>query len=345
MEQRSTVYNNITSPEKIAGINGENITLMNDFLEYLESIGRAESTIKNYKADLLVFFCWCEDNLNNKYFVELTKREISRFQNHALNIWGWSPNRLRTVKSTLSSLSNFIENILDDEIKDFKPIVRKIESPVKELVREKSVFLMQDIIEIADKLVATGEYQKACALMLAAASGRRKSELCRFKVSFFDDNNILYGSLYKSPEKIRTKGRGKQGKQLNVYVLVKPFKPYFDLWMHERERLGIKSEWLLVNYDKNTGLTEPIVPSTLDSWAGTIKSMCKMPFYWHSLRHMFVSELQRSGIPDGVIKDIIGWNDLSMISVYSDLGTDEQIGQYFDESGIKNVEKRKLSNL
>jgi len=342
---RSTVYNNITSPEKIAAINPENISLMNDFLEYLESVGRAESTIKNYKADLLVFFCWCEDNLNNKYFVDLTKREISRFQNHALNVWGWSSNRLRTVKAALSSLSNFIENILDDEIKGFKPIVRKIENPVKEAVREKSVFLTQDIVEIADKLVEMGEYQKACALMLAAASGRRKSELCRFKVSFFDDENIIYGSLYKSPEKIRTKGRGKQGKQLNVYVLAKLFKPYFDLWMQERERLGIQSEWLLVNHNKTTGQCEPVTISTLDSWASTINSMSKSPFYWHSLRHMFVSELQRSGIPDGVIKDVIGWQDLSMISIYSDLETDERLGDYFGEDGIKAVEQKKLSDI
>ena len=342
---RSTVYNNITSPEKISAINPENVALMNDFLEYLESVGRAESTIKNYRADLLVFFCWCEENLGNKYFVELTKREISRFQNHALNVWGWSSNRLRTVKAALSSLSNFIENILDDEIKGFKPIVRKIENPVKEAVREKSVFLTQDIVEIADKLVEMGEHQKACALMLAAASGRRKSELCRFKVGFFDEENIIYGSLYKSPEKIRTKGRGKQGKQLSVYVLAKLFKPYFDLWMEERERLGIQSEWLLVNYDKSTGEAEPLTPSTLDSWANTINSMSKTPFYWHSLRHMFVSELQRSGIPDGVIKDIVGWSDTSMIAVYSDLDADEQIGQYFDENGAKNVERTKLSDI
>lgn len=342
---RSTVYNNITSPSKIAAINPDNITLMNDFLEYLESVGRAESTIKNYKADLLVFFCWCEDNLNNKYFVELTKREISRFQNHALNVWGWSSNRLRTVKAALSSLSNFIENILDDEIKGFKPIVRKIENPVKEAVREKSVFLTQDIVEIADKLVETGEYQKACALMLAASSGRRKSELCRFKVSFFDDENIIYGSLYKSPEKIKTKGRGKQGKQLNVYVLAKLFKPYFDLWMAERERLGIQSEWLLVNYNKSTGLSEPVTISTLDSWASTINSMSKSPFYWHSLRHMFVSELQRSGIPDSVIVEILGWSTQEMVKVYSDLETDEQLASYFDENGVKAVEQTKLSDI
>lgn len=342
---RTTVYNNITSPEKIAAINPDNVALMNDFLEYLESIGRAESTIKNYKADLLVFFCWCEDTLNNKYFVELTKREIARFQNHALNVWGWSSNRLRTVKAALSSLSNFIENILDDEIQGFKPIVRKIENPVKEAVREKSVFLTQDIVEIADKLVEMGEYQKACALMLAAASGRRKSELCRFKVNFFDDENIIYGSLYKSPEKIRTKGRGKQGKQLNVYVLAKLFKPYFDLWMQERERLGIQSEWLLVNHDKNTGKIEPISASTLDSWANTINSMSKTPFYWHSLRHMFVSELQRSGIPDGVIQGLQGWTSAEMLRVYSDLETDEQLGDYFGDDGIKAVEKKKLSDI
>ena len=342
---RSTVYNNITSTEKIAAINPENVSLMNDFLEYLESIGRAESTIKNYKADLLVFFCWCEDNLNNKYFVDLTKREIARFQNYALNVWGWSSNRLRTVKAALSSLSNFIENILDDEIKDFKPIIRKIESPVREAVREKSVFLTQDIIEIADKLVEMGEYQKACALMLAAASGRRKSELCRFKVSFFDDENIIYGSLYKSPEKIRTKGRGKQGKQLNVYVLAKLFKPYFDLWMKERERLGIESEWLLVNYDKSTKIAEPIAISTLDSWGATINSMSKTPFYWHSLRHMFVSELQRSGIPDGVIQGLQGWASAEMLRVYSDLETDEQLGDYFGEDGVKTIEKKKLSDI
>ena len=342
---RSTVYNSITSPEKIAAINPENVTLMNDFLEYLESVGRAESTIKNYKADLLVFFCWCEDSLNNKYFVELTKREIARFQNHALNEWGWSSNRLRTVKAALSSLSNFIENILDDEIKGFKPIIRKIESPVREAVREKSVFLTQDIVEIADKLVEMGEYQKACALMLAAASGRRKSELCRFKVNFFDDENIIYGSLYKSPEKIRTKGRGKQGKQLNVYVLAKLFKPYFDLWMKERERLGIESEWLLVNYDKSTKISEPIAVSTLDSWGATINSMSKSPFYWHSLRHMFVSELQRSGIPDGVIQGLQGWTSAEMLRVYSDLETDEQLGDYFGEDGIKAVEQKKLSDI
>lgn len=325
---RTTVYNAITSEEKIAKINKKNMELVNDFLDYLKSIDRAPTTIKNYRADLMVFFCWCLENLDNKYFVDLTKREISRFQSHALTVWGWSSNRVKNVKAVLSSLSNYIENILDDEIVGFKPIIRKIEDPVRQPARDKTVFEKSELTRLLDILVEKKQYQKACALALAIASGRRKSELCRFKVSYFADENILYGSLYKTPEKVKTKGRGK-GKFINIYVLVNAFKKYFDLWMEERERLGIKSEWLLVGKPDEKGDYLPMTTTTLDSWAVTFTRLVGKPFYWHSLRHFFVSELQRSGIPDGVIQEIVCWQSADMVKVYSDLTADEQIGKYF----------------
>ena len=118
-EGRSTVYNNITSEDKMEQVNPENIQLENDFLEYLASIDRAKSTIKQYKANLHVFWCWNLEFNRNKFFVDLTKREISKFQSHAMTVWGWSPKRIRTVKATISSLSNYIENILDDEFEGY----------------------------------------------------------------------------------------------------------------------------------------------------------------------------------------------------------------------------------
>ena len=127
---RKTVYNNITSEEKLAKVNPENIRLGNDFLEYLTSIDRAKTTVNSYDADLKVFWCWNEEFNNGKFFVELSKREIAKFQNYALNTWGWSPARMRRVKSTLSSLSNYVESMLDDEYEDYRPIVRKIENKV-----------------------------------------------------------------------------------------------------------------------------------------------------------------------------------------------------------------------
>ena len=143
---RKTVYNSISSPDKLAKVNPENIQLGNDFLEYLTSIDRSKSTVDAYRNDLNIFWCWCLEFNQNKFFVDLSKREIAKYQNYCLNTLGWSPARMRRVKSTLSSLSNYIESMLDDEF-DFRPIIRKIENPAACAVREK-LFLMVSSFKI-----------------------------------------------------------------------------------------------------------------------------------------------------------------------------------------------------
>lgn len=338
---RKTVYNEITSPEKIAGINHDNMVLMNDFLEYLKSVGRADSTIKNYKADILVFFCWCEDNLDNKYFVDLTKREISRFQNHALTVWGWSSNRLRTVKAAISSLSNFIENILDDEIKGYKPIIRKIESPPKQAVREKTVWEEHELVALMDKLVQNGDIEKACFLALGAYSGRRKSELCRFKMSDFDDSKLVCGgALYKS-DPIKTKGRG-SGKYIPCYTLAKKFKPYLDLWIEYREKHGIESVWL---FPKNGCPEEQISTTTIDGWSDYFSRLSGKTYYTHSLRHAYTTSLSKAGIPDSVIQGLVGWESADMVRLYDDTPQDEQIGMYFSDGNIVDQKTKAISEI
>ncbi len=91
---RKTVYNSISSPEKLAKVNPENIQLGNDFLEYLTSIDRSKSTVDAYRNDLNIFWCWCLEFNQNKFFVDLSKREIAKYQNYCLNTLGWSPARM-----------------------------------------------------------------------------------------------------------------------------------------------------------------------------------------------------------------------------------------------------------
>lgn len=52
---RSTVYNDLTSEEKLAKVNEENLELEDDFLEHLSTTDRAESTITQYRAVLHIF--------------------------------------------------------------------------------------------------------------------------------------------------------------------------------------------------------------------------------------------------------------------------------------------------
>lgn len=339
---RKTKQNKICTPELINAINPQNKRLMNDFLDYLRSVGKAESTIKAYASDLNIFFVWTEQNASNKYFPEITKRDIIAYQNWLLRDNENSPARVRRLKATLSSLSNYISNILDDELPNFRSIIRKIENPVNELTREKTVLSDEQADTLLDYLLECGQYEKACCFALARYSGRRKSELVRFKVSYFNDENIIYGSLYKTPEKIRTKGRGVNGKMLTCYVLSKPFKPYLDLWMQKRQELGVESEWLFP--DKGDP-TQPLPISTLNSWAETFSNILGISVYWHSIRHFFTTSLAKANLPDSVIQSIVGWDSADMVRVYVDMDTDEEIGKYFNNGEIVAPSQIALNDL
>lgn len=343
---RSTIYNEITSDEKLKKVNNENISLEEDFLEYLISTDRSKTTIKQYKAILHVFWCWNLEYNDNIAFVKLTKRQIARFQNHAINNWGWSPSRIRMVKSVCRSLENYIINILDDDYPDYKKIWDKIESPTNETVRVKTVLKPEEMQVLLNKLVEKKKYMQACWVALGMYSGRRKAELARFKVSYFKDENLICsGALYKTPEKMTTKGRGQRGKLLDVFVLAKPFKPYLDLWLKEREELGIETDWLFPKHIDGKWRDEPMPSTTADSWSRTFSKMLNVNFYPHMLRHHFTTSLSEQGIPDNVIKDIVGWSDVGLVDVYRDTEAEDTFDKYFGAEGIKQVEQKGLSDL
>ena len=327
---RKTKVNFIAHPEILDMCHIQNKFLFDSFLDYLKSTDKANTTIEQYRNDLKIFFCWNYTDNNNKPFIEITKRDYTRFQGKALTDWEWSPKRIRRVKACISSLSNYIENILDEEeeFKNFRSVIKKIESPVNVPVREKTIYTPEELQSVLDMLVSDKKYEIACALALAMYSGRRKSELARFKVSYFDEKNVLFGTLYRTPEKVVTKGRGSKGKLLTLYVLKKEFDPYLKLWLEERERLGITSEWL---FPKETNHNDHIDRYTLDRWARLLTKLSNKDFYWHSMRHFATTQFCKSNIPNHIIKQIIGWDSLEMVDLYNDTTLDDVLGDYFKE--------------
>ena len=178
-------------------------------------------------------------------------------------------------------------------------------------MREKTVFTDDEIEGLLNDLRDEGKYPQMIALALALYSGRRKQELLRYKMDFFTDENVIHGSLYKTP-KIKTKGHGAKGKVINTYVLKNKFDPYLDIWRKYRMDHGIESEWLL--YDANNP-SEPLAVSTLDSWANTFSRRLGKPFYWHSLRHRWTTAMAEAGLPTEVIQTLQSWASADMVSV------------------------------
>lgn len=331
--------NRLTNDELLAQVNPENKRLEDDFLNYLKSIQRSEGTIHGYKNDLDIFFVYVLQHLDNKPFVDIKKRDIVGFQNWLVNQNGNSPARVRRIKAAISSLSNYIENVLDDEgeFENFRSIVRKIENPANQPVRVKTVLTDEQLDSLLDILTQREKYCQACLLALGMYSGRRKSELVRFKVDDFKDENLVCdGALYRTTDPIKTKGRG-LGKYIHCFTLAKKFKPYYDRWMKQREELGIESEWL---FPQDDDMSKQMRISTLNSYAKTFSEILNVDFYWHALRHAFTSNLVRAGLPDGVIQEIVGWESADMVRVYTDIPKEEQISMWFKDGEI-NVDRAK----
>lgn len=338
---RKTKMNNITTPELLQQVNPKNIQLLKDFLSYLKAVQRSETTIHGYENDIQIAWVWCLQNNDNKYFIDWNKRNILAYQNWLLGDNENSPARVRRLKAALSSLSNYIVSVLDDEYPNFKNIINKVENPVNQPVREKTVWEDSELEELLDKLTERKKYEQACYLALAMYSGRRKSELCRFKTSDFSKENLVCGgALYKSSP-IKTKGRG-GGKYIPCYTLAKKFQPYLDAWLDMREKMNIESEWLFP--DKNNP-SESVKTSTVNSWSNTFSRLAGRPAYIHSLRHYFTTSLAKAGIPDGVIQSIIAWESSDMVRLYTDLDADEQIGMYFKDGEIIAPERKTLADI
>lgn len=335
---RKTKHNSITSPELLKQVNKKNLQLLDDFLDYLKSVQRSDGTIAQYKSDILIAFVWCLQNNDNKFFVDWTKRNIVAYQNWLLNNNENSPARIRRLKAALSSLSNFIEAVIDDEYPNFRNIINKIENPANRPVREKTVWDDSELEDLLIRLVEKGQYEKACFVALGMYGGRRKSEILRFKVSDFDDDKLTCGgALYKSAP-ILTKGN----KYLECYTLAKKFRPYLDHWVDYRERSGIKSEWL---FPSPSDFSKHRSVESLNGWSNTISKITGKIYYAHSLRHYFVSALSRAGIPDNVVVQIIGWSSAEMFNIYNDNSKDDQISMYFSDGDIAVPEKKGLADL
>jgi len=320
---RQTFRKIITTPEKLEQINSKNKTLQKQFLKN-KGITCSPTTLKGYSSDLDIFFVFCLDNLDNKFFIDLKKLEMSEFFSWCADELKWGSSRLNRMRSTLSSLSIFIERFMDDDYPDFRNIVLKVvDSAPKSQARQKTV-LSDEKVEWILEYLSEHNKQKACWFALAVSSGARFSELLRFTVPMIDRNNLAYQDIFiETTEPIRTKGRGRTGKMLHKYIIADLFLPYFDAWMAERNEIlagkDFSHDKIFIKKDGT-----PATDGTVRSWIKSIDRLIEEDFYAHALRHYLTTYLSKKGLPAQLIKDIYGWESTTMVELYDDTSSKDK---------------------
>lgn len=327
---RTTVYNSgLVTDEKWEQVCQDNKYLLNEFEDYLKAADKSPQTIYQYISQLKIVFVWLLDNCNNKSFTDVKKREWVKFIGYLTSDLKVSSNRISSIKSAMSSLSNFIETILDEDYPTFRNIIKIIPTPGKATVREKTVLTNEQIDLGLATLVEKRKLQLACFFALLLASGMRRAEAIQMRVDDFKPENLVLNGIWYKTHPIRTKGRGVQGKILEKYVSKEIFQKYFDLWMQYRKEQGIQSEHLFVVFKH--GNYEPASISTANSWAETIEKVLGVPFYNHACRHYWTTKEIKGGTPESIIKELQGWAGLEMVSLYNDTSTEEQLQTFYDK--------------
>lgn len=314
---RKTVRNKITSPEISEKINPKNLDLVKKFLKE-KSTRTSDKTIVVYHSNLEMFFTWNYLYNNNKFFVDIKKLEFSDFFSFAVDELKVGSSKLNNMRSTLSSLSNFIEKFMDEEFPTFRNVILKvIESSPKEQRREKTILTDEQIEDLLEYL-SKRDKQKACWLALAVTSGARFAELLLFETTTIDENRMAFGDIFlETTHQLKTKGRGKSGKLLYKYILRDKFLPFYKEWLVEREKI-LKEKKKEHNYlfIKNNG--DPASQSTVRRWLEGFEDHLGVPFYAHACRHYLTTLLSKKNIPHVLIKEIFGWSSLEMVLVYDD---------------------------
>lgn len=336
---RSTVYNDeLVTPQKWSSVTKANKDLVEAFRQYLVSNDKSPATIYQYIQQLKIFFCWAEREAGNRPFYSLKKRDFIAFFGYGRLEMHWSPNRLSSFRSVLSSLSNYVERVMDDEYPNFRNVIKVLEPVRIEPVRDKTVMSANQMEWAIKRLVETGNIQEACWIALLFSSGMRKSETKQMMVSYFTDESLAFdGLMYKTP-KIRTKGHGVSGKQVSRYVFVHTFKPYLDMWLEERKKRGIDSPYLFVV--KRFGEYKPADIGSFNSWADRIGDLLGIKFYGHCVRHAWTTNLSRMGYPKEIIQKLQNWSSTELVDVYDDTDLEDELTAYFN----KRKEIRMVNN-
>lgn len=274
MNKKKNVYNRFYDETKWNNVPDFNKDLINDFLLELKAQGKSQGTISQYFNDLRIICIYIHDELRNKEFRQLKKKD---FRNMVLFFKdkGMSNARVNRLKSSVSSMLEFASNEEDYEDDIEINYAGKVKGLQKESVRS-IVFLSWREVEIIYKELLNQErYQEATLLALGIDSAGRKNELHQvLKESITVDGNFTNEVI------------GKRAKKFKL-MYNDMTKEAFSLYMQQRGEDDIESLWITSRGERRKldvdGLYDMVVSwrKILEEKTGEYKE-----FNVHSLRHI-----------------------------------------------------------
>ena len=252
-------------------LSNDNKELYEDYILELQAQGKATKTIKQYGFDLRAFFCYLVREKNNKYILDLKRRD---FRNFFLKLQraGTSSARINRFQSSLRNLLEFacISEDYDYEVNAMQHIRGLQKEPVREIV-----FLTdQQVNVLIDELLKRKHYQKALFVSLAYDSAGRRNELHQVKKNNFLENNQTNTVI------------GKRGKKFKL-IYFNRTKIIYKLWTKQRGEDDLDTLWVSGKDSHKRPMTYTAMYGFVDEFREILKTRTgeDVPLNEHSFRH------------------------------------------------------------
>ena len=303
MAKRSNVYNKIYTPELWEQVNPINKEIREDFTMELRATKHKEGTIKQYRNDLRIIAIYVLQELGNKSFLELNKKQ---FRN--IMLWmmekGMSNARCNGVMSAIRSMLDYCEN--EDDYEYEINFAKKVKGLQKESVRE-SIFLSDEqIFRLRNKLKEMGKYKYMLLVDLSYDSAGRRNEVAQvMKDNLLNKNytNVVVG---------------KRGKKFPLLYFDRT-KESLELYLQQRGEDDIPDLWIIGEENTDKTNRRPASYENLYDWMMYIADVLSelegnvINLTNHSFRHCAVENLKTGnsyicelvGKPDGFSLDEI----------------------------------------
>ena len=308
-------------------VNPSNKTLLDDFVVYLKSKKRKNTTLIQYIYDLKLVFCYIYKYKNNISILKMTKKDFRELILFMLEERQSSNARVNRLLSVCKSLLTFAQN---EEEYDYQ--VNQIVgmgSLEKEPVR-KIIFLEDEIIKkLVDKFIDEKRYMEATLCSLLYESGARKSEIVQ----------VEKYSFYNEEKNYTNKVVGKRGK---VYrpIYHDLTKKCAKLYLDRRGEDDIDA--LFINRKGEPASPEQIY-EWVKRWRRDLRDITgqEIEINVHTFRHSMIENNLRGntdickklkikdGMPVEIIKILVNHNTTDMTFSYAKDRNEELISRFF----------------
>jgi integrase len=236
--------------------------------EYVSVQNHSPQTKIQYTSALKQFGYFVYTSMNNKPLYKITKRDFLRYLSYLRDDRKMSSSGINLKKACVSSLCNYIENVVaddDDNYKNFRNFTRGLPSIPKNRVYDKVKVTYDEFQEMMKVLESDENYLGMAWLASAFLVGARRSELIQFKTEILN-YKIPEGQNYVLSHMVRGKGKSTDGKPLE-YMIPLEVLPYWRKWLDVR---GYESEYIFTT--KYQGEVRQMSPTWADNFCAEVLS-------------------------------------------------------------------------